>query len=80
MRSIKKNILIKVKVFPNSKEYSLIKKSEDSFIVKVKEKAEKGQANQRTKEILAGYFHLPSGKIRLIKGGKKPNKIFEIII
>ena len=72
-------MLIKVKVYPQSDENVIIKKSEDSYVVKVKEKAERGAANQRVKEILTGYFHLPPGKIRLIKGGKKPNIIFEIL-
>ena len=73
-------MLIKVKVFPQSDENSITKKSENSFVIKVKEKAERGEANQRVKEILAEYFHVSPGKIRLIKGGKKPNKIFEIDI
>ncbi|OGK33349.1 hypothetical protein A3F57_00995 [Candidatus Roizmanbacteria bacterium RIFCSPHIGHO2_12_FULL_36_11] len=72
-------MLIKVKVYPQSDENVIIKKSEDSYVIKVKEKAEKGEANRRLKEILAGYFYLPPGKIRLIKGGKKPNIIFEIL-
>jgi len=72
-------MLIKVRVFPQSKEDSIIKKSEDSYVVKVKEKAERGEANRRVIEILAEYSQVPPGKIRLIKGGKKPNKIFEII-
>lgn len=71
-------MLIKVKVFPQSNEDSIIKKSEDSYVVKVKEKAERGEANQRVNQILARYFNLSPGKIRLLKGGKKPNKIFEI--
>ena len=72
-------MLIKVKVFPQSKEDSIIKKSEDSYVVGVREKAERGEANKRVKEILAEYFQVSPGKVRLIKGGKKPNKIFEII-
>ncbi len=71
-------MLIKVKVFPESKEDSITKKSEDSYIVKVKEKAERGEANQKVKEILMKYFGISAKNIRLLKGGKKPNKIFEI--
>lgn len=41
-------MLIKVKVFPNSKKSQILKKSEDSFEVKVKEKPIKG-AKQRNK-------------------------------
>lgn len=71
-------MLIKVKVTTESKKDEIVKKSEDSFLVKVKEKAEGGMANQKVKQILASYFKVTEGKIRLIKGGKRSNKIFEI--
>lgn len=71
--------LIKVKVFPNSKKAEIIKKSEDSFEVKVKEKPERGLANMAVIKILSVYFKIPESKIRLVKGFKERNKIFEII-
>jgi len=52
-------MLIKVKVFPNSKEEEIIKKSEDSFEVKVREKPIKGEVNKRVLEILSFYFKIP---------------------
>ena len=72
-------MLIKVKVFTEAKKDEIVKKAEDNYIVKVREKAEGGKANQKVKEILASYFKISSGKVRLIKGGKKPNKIFDIL-
>ena len=71
-------MLVKVKIFPNSKKEEIIKKSEDSFEVKVREKPEKGRANREAVRVLASYFKIPESKIRLIKGFKKRNKIFEI--
>jgi len=71
-------MLIKVKVFPNSKKEEIIKKSEDSFEIRVKEKPEKGKANREVVRILSCYFKIPESKIRLIRGFKKRNKIFEI--
>lgn len=71
-------MLIKVKVTPESKKDEIVKKSKDSYLVKVREKAEAGQANLRVKQILSVYFKIPQFKIRLIKGGKQPNKIFEV--
>lgn len=72
-------MLIKVKVFPNSKKEEIIKKSENSFEVRVKEKPIKGQANRAVVEALSVYFKIPKEKIRLIKGFKERNKIFEIL-
>lgn len=72
-------MLIKVKVTPEAKKDEIVKKSDNAYLVKVKEKAEGGMANQKVKKILAIYFKVAEGKIRLIKGGKKQNKIFDII-
>lgn len=71
-------MLVKVKVIPKSKKNAVIKKSADSYVVSVKEKAEKGRANQAILLLLADYFHINKGLIRLIKGGKQRGKIFEI--
>lgn len=72
-------MLIKVRVTPESKKEEIIEKSEDSYTVKVKEKAEEGKTNRRVKEMLAAYFNVHLGKIRLLKSGRKQNKIFEVI-
>ena len=72
-------MLIKIKVTSEAKKDGIVKKSNDSYQVNVREKAERGMTNQKVKQILAIYFKVAEGKIRLIKGGKKPNKIFDII-
>jgi len=73
-------MLIKAKIFPNSRKEEVIKKSEDSFEIKVKEKPVMGLANRGATKILSSYFKIPKSKIRLIRGFKKRNKIFEIKI
>ena len=73
-------MLIKVKVFPNSKKQEIIKKVENSFDVKVKAKPIKGQANREVKKVLSLYFKIPESRIRLVKGFKQRNKIFEILL
>ena len=71
-------MLIKVKVFVGSKKEEIFQKSEDSFDVRVKEKAERGQANRAVRRVLAEHLKISSSKIRIVKGARKPNKIFEI--
>jgi uncharacterized protein (TIGR00251 family) len=71
-------MLIKVKVFSNSKKQGIIKKSENSFEVRVKEKPLKGQANKEVIKVLADYFEVLESKVRLIKGFRHTNKIFAI--
>ncbi len=73
-------MLIKVKVFPGSKKEEIIKKTEDSLDVKVKARPEKNEANRAVVTVLADYFKIPAGKIRMIKGSKQRNKIFDIIL
>ena len=72
-------MLIKVKVFPNSKKEELVLKEEDRFEIKIKEKPIQGMANQRILEILAEYLNTSIDKIRIIKGLKRRNKIIEVM-
>jgi len=71
-------MLIKVKVFPNSKKREVIRKSKDSFKIKVKSKPEKGKASREAIRTLSYYLKIPESKIKLVRGFKQPNKIFEI--
>ncbi|MDD5032609.1 MAG: DUF167 domain-containing protein [Candidatus Pacebacteria bacterium] len=70
--------LIKVKVFPGSKKTAITQKAEDSFEIKVKGKAERGEANKEASAALAAYLNIPAKTIKIIKGAKSPNKIFSI--
>ena len=73
-------MLIKVKVFPASKKEEIIKKKENSFEVKVKEKPIRGEANRAVIDVLSNFFNVPKNKIKLIKGFKQRSKIFKIIL
>jgi uncharacterized protein (TIGR00251 family) len=71
-------MFLKVKVFAGCKKEEIVKKKDDEFEVRVKEKAEKGKANRAAIKVLANYFKIDESKIRLVKGSKERNKIFEI--
>lgn len=71
-------MLIKVKVFPNSKKEEVIQKSEDSFQVKVKAKPVEGKANKAVISALALFLKIPENTIRLVRGSKTRNKIFAL--
>lgn len=73
-------MLIKVKAFPGSKRQEVVKKAEDSFEVRVKQKPVMGLANKEARAMLASYFGIPELKVRLITGFKKRNKVFEVNI
>jgi uncharacterized protein YggU (UPF0235/DUF167 family) len=71
-------MFVKVKVFPDSKKDEIIKKADDRFESKVKEKAKSGLANKKVIEILSKYLNVPEEKLILVHGAKQRNKIFEI--
>lgn len=71
---------IKVRVFPKAKQEEFKKKSENSFEIKVKEKAERNMANNRIIDILAEHFDIKREKIKLINGHQSPSKMFSVNI
>jgi hypothetical protein len=71
-------MLIKIKVQTNCKREEIIKKKEDSFLVKVKEKPIEGRANERVLFLISEFLDIPTGKIHIYRGTKTPHKILEI--
>ena len=69
---------IKVRVKPNSKTEELGREG-DSFILKVKEPAREGRANQAVIKLLAEHFSVPKSQVRIISGSKSRNKVIEVI-
>jgi hypothetical protein len=68
---------IKVKVTPGSSEES-IEKQGDRYKIKIKEKAEKGNANKSLIKLLAKHFKIPGSKIKIISGMASRNKLISI--
>ena len=60
------------------KKEEIIKRGEDSFLIKVKEKPVLNQANIAVKKILAEYLKIEVKKLKIIKGSRSKAKIFEI--
>lgn len=69
---------IKVKVTVGAKKESLKGISEDTFAVSVREPAERNLANTRVREMLAGHFSVPLGKVRIVSGHHSPSKILAV--
>jgi uncharacterized protein YggU (UPF0235/DUF167 family) len=69
---------IKVKVQAGAKNEEIKRKNNDTFLIKVREKAERNLANKRVCELLAQYFEISLNKIRIINGHQSPSKILSI--
>jgi uncharacterized protein YggU (UPF0235/DUF167 family) len=71
-------MLIKVKAITCAKEEKITKKKDDQFEVMVYEAPVRGEANKRIIDILGKYFNVPAGRVKIVKGFKESNKIFDI--
>lgn len=69
---------IKVIVKADAKKENITKKSADHFDISVKEKAEKNMANKKVIELLALYFNVPKGKVRIVNGHHHPHKLLVV--
>lgn len=65
-------------VVAGAKKETSKKKSEDHFLISVKEKAERNMANDRVLEIIAEYFKIPKNKVRIVNGHRHPSKLLVI--
>jgi len=69
---------IRVKVKPSSKAEGLGREG-DCFIVKVKEPATDGKANQAVIKLLAEHFSVSKSQVRILSGFKSRNKVIEVV-
>ena len=67
---------IKVRAVTGSKLEKIEKKSDDHYVISVKEKAEMNLANKRIITILKDLFG--KNNVRLISGHHSPSKIFSV--
>jgi len=69
---------IKIKVIASSRKASVSVLPDGSLKVKVDAPPQKGKANRRLLEILAGYYGVPKTSVKIIHGHTSPVKLMEI--
>lgn len=69
---------IKVKVKTGAKKERCTASASDTFLIEVKEKAQRNMANRRVREIVAKLYCTPLASVRLVKGHHSPSKTFLI--
>lgn len=69
---------IKLKVKAGAKRESIVQKKNDQFEIAVREEAARNMANRRVRELIALYFNVPLGKVRIVKGHTLPSKILSV--
>ena len=68
---------IRVKVVSNLKNEE-VTKEDDGFLVKVKEPPKEGKANKAVIKLLAEYFGVSQGSIRIVRGFRSRTKVIEV--
>lgn len=71
---------IKVRVYPKSKKEEIKKVKDNRFEIKVKEKAERNMANNRVTGMIADYFRINRGKVKIVNGHQSPSKMLSVDI
>ena len=69
------NMYIKIRVKTGVKREVVAQTGPDSFDISIKEKAERNEANDRVREIVAAQVGVPTNKVRIVKGHKSTSKI-----
>ena len=69
---------ISVRVKTNSKLESVERLTDGSYLVRVRVPPIEGQANERTRKLLAMHFDSPPSQVEIISGFKGKKKIFEV--
>lgn len=69
---------IKVLVKAGARKEIFEKKSENTYKISVKEKAERNMANERVVELVAEHLKVPKNKVRIISGHHHPHKLLSI--
>ncbi len=73
------NLHVRVRVTPGAKKETFTQDEERNvFLASVREPAERNEANERVRELVARFFGVPVGAARLLSGHRSMQKMFSI--
>lgn len=75
-----KEIIINVKVNPNSSKNELVKIDERNYRLRVMNPPVKGRANKEVIETLAKYFNITNNQVEILRGATGNYKIIKIVL
>ena len=67
-----------MRVKPGAKKASVEKQADGSLVVRVKERAQEGEANRAVIEAIARYFDIPKLAVQIVRGHASRNKLIEM--
>ncbi len=70
---------LEVKVIAGASREAIVKESEKSWKIYLRESPERGKANDRLKELIAEELNIAKSKVVIVKGATTNRKLIEII-
>lgn len=70
---------IRVKVTPGARRERVEETKSQTLAISVREKAERGEANERVLALVARHACVPRSRVRLISGRTGRNKTIEVV-
>ncbi len=67
-------------VTPAARRESLEKVKPNVFAIRVRERAERGEANERVRALLARHFRVRIQSVQMVSGHRGRKKTFEILL
>lgn len=71
---------IRVNVTPGSRRERVSVRAPDVLDMSVREEAERGEANERVRQLVALHYKVAIPAVRLVTGHKSPRKTFSVTI
>jgi uncharacterized protein YggU (UPF0235/DUF167 family) len=71
---------VKVRVRAGAKREAVKETPKDHLDISVTEPAERNLANRHVVALVAAYWRVPAGKVRIISGHRSPSKILSVDI
>ena len=69
---------IRVHVTPGARKERILKESDDTFRISVKEPRERNMANGRIREILCAEYSVPLSRVKLLTGHHSSSKLYSV--
>lgn len=72
-------MLVRVNVKAGARRERFVELMKDSFAIEVREEAERNQANNRVRALIAQHFHAAFKEVTVVSGHKSPKKTIRVI-
>lgn len=69
---------VRVRVTPGARKEKFEKLRDGVFVAAVREKAERNEANDRVRALIAGEYRVPVAAVRIVTGQRGANKVLTI--